>query len=276
MKLLKSMLALWIAACVAAFSASPAAAASVDGLPIHSTVQGEGQTIIFVHGWTCDESSWDGQVPAFKDDFRVVTLDLPGHGKSGSPATADDYSMDQFAAAVEAVRAELGADKVVLVGHSMGAGVIRTYALNYPDHVAGLVAVDGLLDARPWKKSAMRGQPMTIERRKAAIEGMFVEGTSEPLREKIRAMMLGSSDKTASGAANAMVAPEIQSDELIMAPALTVWAATREVDPEYSTKDMLPNWQEARLQGTGHFLMMEKPAEFNALLRQFIDQRAQF
>lgn len=272
MKLLRSVLAL----CVAALFATPATAASVDGLAIRSTVQGKGKTIIFVHGWTCDDSSWDGQIPAFTQDYRVVTLDLPGHGRSDSPATAEDYSMDQFAAAVEAVRAELGADKIMLVGHSMGAGVIRTYALNYPDHVAGLVAVDGLLDARPWKKSAMRGQPMTIERRKAAIEGMFVEGTSEALREKIRAMMLGSSDKTASGAATAMVAPEIQSDELILAPALTVWAATRAADPEYSTKDMVPNWQEVRLAGTGHFLMMEKPAEFNALLRQFIEQRAQF
>jgi pimeloyl-ACP methyl ester carboxylesterase len=272
MKLLKSMLAL----CTAALFSAPTLAASVDGLAIRSTVQGEGKTIVFVHGWTCDDSSWDGQVPDFMHDYRVVTLDLPGHGASDSPATADDYSIDQFAAAVEAVRAELGADKIVLVGHSMGAGVIRTYALNYPEHVAGLVAVDGLLDARPWTKSGMRGQPMTIERRKAAIEGMFVDGTSEPLREKILTMMLDSSEQTASGAANAMVAPEIQSDELIMAPALTVWAATREVDPEYSTKDMVPNWEDVRLEGTGHFLMMEKPAEFNALLRQFIEQRAEF
>lgn len=262
--------------CLALLTATSAGAASVDGLAIHSTVQGEGKTIIFVHGWTCDESSWDGQVPAFMQDYRVVTLDLPGHGKSESPTAADDYSVRQFAAAVEAVRAELGADKVVLVGHSMGAGVIRAYALNYPDQVAGLVAVDGLLDARPWVKFAARAQPMTLERRKAAVESMFVEGTSEPLRAKIRAMMLGASDKTARGAADAMVAPEIQSDDLIMAPALTVWAETRIEDPDYSTQDMVPNWSEVRLQGTGHFLMMEKPAEFNALLRQFIEQRAQF
>ena len=104
--------------------------------------------MIFVHGWTCDESSWAGQVPAFDDDYRVVTLDLPGHGKSEAPAP-DGFSMDLFASAVEAVRQEVGADKVVLVGHSMGAAVIREYALDYPAHVAGLVAVDGPLDMRP-------------------------------------------------------------------------------------------------------------------------------
>ena len=276
MKSLKLLVALCVGACMTALFVQPAAAASVDGLAIHSTVQGQGKTIIFVHGWTCDDSSWDNQVPAFMHDYRVVTLDLPGHGKSDSPAAEDDYSLNLFAAAVEAVRAEVGADKIVLVGHSMGAGVIRQYALNYPDHVAGLVAVDGLLDARPWISFPRRGQRMTLDRRKAAIEGMFIDSTTEPLRQKIRTMMMAASEKTANGAVNAMVAPEIQSDQLIMAPALTVWASTRVLDPKYSTKDMLPNWEDARLDDTGHFLMMEKPDQFNALLRSFIEQRAQF
>src|SRR5689334_1295691 len=92
-----------------------AAAATVDGIPIHSSSGGAGnRTIIFIHGWTCDSTSWDAQVPAFSKDYRVITLDLPGHGKSGSPKDGK-FSMDLFARAVEAVRAEAGADKVVLV-----------------------------------------------------------------------------------------------------------------------------------------------------------------
>jgi pimeloyl-ACP methyl ester carboxylesterase len=64
-----------------------ASAATVDGIPIHSTVRGSGpKTIVFVHGWTCDESSWREQVPFFEKNYRVITLDLPGHGKSGAPS----------------------------------------------------------------------------------------------------------------------------------------------------------------------------------------------
>ena len=145
------MLRMALALSLSLLTVEPAAAASVDGVEIHSTVAGNGpKTIIFVHGWTCDESSWAGQVPAFDDTYRVVTLDLPGHGKSDAPAP-DAFSMDLFAKAVEAVRQEVGADKVVLVGHSMGAVVIREYALDYPEHVAGLVAVDGPLDVRPFR-----------------------------------------------------------------------------------------------------------------------------
>ena len=71
---------------VIALYALPLAAASVDGLAIHSSTTGNGKaTVIFIHGWTCDSSSWAAQVPAFKNKYRVVTLDLPGPVKSASP-----------------------------------------------------------------------------------------------------------------------------------------------------------------------------------------------
>ena len=271
MKALRLLLALLMAA----FAGAPAVAASVDGLKLHYTAQGEGQTIIFVHGWTCDETSWSRQVPAFAEGYRVVTLDLPGHGRSDAPAQAD-FSMELFAAAVEAVRSEIGADRVVLVGHSMGAVVIRQYALAHPEHVAGLVAVDGLLDVRPFAAYAARAQPMTRERRVAAIEGMFVEETPETLREEIRTMMLAASEATAIGANGTILDPAIQSDRVISAPAMTVWAGNREMDTYRATRELLPDWEGRQIAGTGHFVMMEKPREFNTLLGDFLKQRADF
>jgi pimeloyl-ACP methyl ester carboxylesterase len=85
--------------------AAPLSAATVDGLTIHSSTTGSGPaTVIFVHGWTCDSSSWAAQVPAFAKKYRAVTIDLPGHGKSASPKDGK-LSMGLFARAVEAVRA---------------------------------------------------------------------------------------------------------------------------------------------------------------------------
>src|SRR4051794_25588246 len=81
-------------------------AATVDGLKIHSSTAGKGpKTVILVHGWTCDESTWTEQVPVLAKQNRVITLDLPGHGKSDSPKDGK-FSMALFARAVEAVRAE--------------------------------------------------------------------------------------------------------------------------------------------------------------------------
>jgi pimeloyl-ACP methyl ester carboxylesterase len=256
---------------------APAVAASVGDSDIHSTVRGTGdKTLIFVHGWTCDESSWAGQIPAFTGDYRVVTLDLPGHGKSEAPAQ-DAFSMDLFAKAVEAVRQEVGADKVVLVGHSMGAVVIREYALDYPQHVAGLVAVDGALDVRPFKDFPGFG-PLTPEARKQMVEGMFVPATTPALREQILAMMLGAPESTAVGASSAMFSPALQqqASATIAAPALSVWAGSNAFPNPEATKEVVPDWAQEKFAGTGHFLMMEDPARFNATLRTFLEQRAKF
>src|SRR6185295_4276426 len=141
--------------------ASTASAATVDGLKIHSASAGSGSTtLVLVHGWTCDSSSWAAQVPVLSKKYRVLTLDLPGHGQSGSPADGK-FSMDLFARAVEAVRAEVKVDRIVLVGHSLGAAVIRQYARLYPQHAAALVAVDGPLDLRLGMPEGFTPPPLT-------------------------------------------------------------------------------------------------------------------
>jgi pimeloyl-ACP methyl ester carboxylesterase len=261
--------------CLVALFAGPALAASVNGLNIHTTVQGKGPTIIFVHGWTCDETSWSRQVAAFAKDYRVVTLDLPGHGRSDAPARASDFSMKLFAAAVEAVRRDVGADRVVLVGHSMGVMVIRQYALEHPEHVAGLVAADGLLDVRPW--ASLKVPPMTMERRVAGIDGMFVPQTKPALRQEIKTMMLAAPEATAIGANAAMLDPAVQADQrVITAPALSIFASQRTFGLETNTRERVPDWHSVTIPETGHFVMMEKPDAFNALLRDFLEKRAKY
>jgi len=244
-------------------------------LKIHYSVHGRGPTIVFVHGWTCDESSWTYQVPAFSKDYRVVTLDLPGHGKSGSPREKD-FSMDLFADAVEAVRGAVRAERVVLVGHSMGVVVIRQYALKYPAHVAGLVAADGPLDVRSFAARAGGQPPMTLEQRGKMIDGMFVPQTPQRLRARIRKMMLATPAATANGAGAAMFDPRIQSAQIITAPALTIYAGTALFPRNQSAKEMLPNWESTQIAGSGHFVMMENPKQFNRLLREFLQNRAKY
>ena len=258
--------------------ALPVSAASVDGISINSTTTGKGPTLVFVHGWTCDLSSWTAQVPEFAKHYRVITLDLPGHGKSGSPKDGK-FSMDLFAKAVEAVRAEAGADRIVLIGHSMGAPVIRQYAHNYPQHVAGLVAVDGPLDMRAFgaPQPGQGGPPqMTgpegLKAREGMIRGMFVATTPEPLQKHILAMMLGAPEATANGAMAAVFDPSIRWTDAIRAPSYEVVAGTGRVPDAAAMKDVLPTFEATQLAGTGHFLMMEKPDEFNRLLTGFLDK----
>ena len=78
------------------------------------------------------------------------------------------------------------------------------------------------------------------------------------------------------GAAAAMFDPRIQSGSIITAPALTIYAGSPFFPRDQSTKEMLPNWESVQVPGTGHFVMMEKPTEFNRLLEEFLKKRAQY
>jgi pimeloyl-ACP methyl ester carboxylesterase len=257
-----------------AFSiAAVASAASVDGIAIHSTVRGRGpKTIVFVHGWTCDESSWQYQVPVFSKDYRVITLDLPGHGKSGSP-THGSLTMELFAKSIEAVRVESTAGKIVLVGHSMGTPVIREYVRRYPANVAGLVPVDGVLhlsgSPNAPNPERMKG-PDGLKNREAMIRGMFGKSATPAIQKHILNMMLEAPETTAYQAMAATFAASNWIEETFPVPAFGIYADhSASYDPVYFKK-VFPNGAAVEVPGTGHFVMMEKPEEFNKLLLDFL------
>ena len=259
-----------------------AVGATVDDVQIHSSSVGSGPTILFVHGWTCDSTSWAGQVSPLSGSYRVITLDLPGHGKTPPPKDGV-FSMDLFARTVEAVRAESGAAQVVLVGHSMGAMVIRQYAIRHPDRVAGLVAVDGPLDMRNFVRQAAeenesgKEQSLTRENRKQMITGMFIEETPDEVRERVLAMMLQPSEATAMGAVSAMFDRNNDTaDKIVSSPALIIDAGTlsqeRIAKRNEKTKEVVPAVRSIQVEGTGHFLMMEKPQVCNELIQDFLNK----
>jgi pimeloyl-ACP methyl ester carboxylesterase len=101
---------------------------------------------------------------------------------------------------------------------------------------------------------------------------MFIAETPAALQDKILKMMLAAPEATAVGAMNAMFDPAIRWTDVIRTPALSVYAGTAQVPNAATTKEVFPNHEATQLAGTGHFLMMEKPAEFNRLLAGFLDK----
>jgi pimeloyl-ACP methyl ester carboxylesterase len=263
-------------------------AASVDGIKIHSSTAGKGpKTVILVHGWTCDETTWNAQVPELSKEYRVVTLDLPGHGQSGAPKDGK-LSMELFARAVEAVRKNSKAERVVVVGHSMGTPVVIEYARLFPKHTTALVFVDGLVNLtvapasstgsgtgsgpRVPNPSQMTG-PEGVKARETMIRGMFSASTTPAMQQHILSMMLAAPESTAVGAMQATFDPAYWKGDVFTEPVLGLYADhSRSGDREYM-KTHFPNMDYEEISGTGHFLMMEKPEEFNRLLIAFLDKQ---
>lgn len=121
----------------ASFAAGPA------GQRIHYRDQGrrDGRTIVLLHGSNSSLQTWEPLVKRLGGDYRIVTLDLPGHGLTGG--TPDkDYSAAGMIAAVDVVAAKLGLDHFILGGNSMGGWVAWRYALAEPGRVDALLLLD--------------------------------------------------------------------------------------------------------------------------------------
>lgn len=119
----------------------PHVAYSKDGTSIAYEVFGAGDpTLIFVHGWSCDSRYWRAQVPEFSKKYRVVVIDLAGHGHSGMSRIT--YRLSSFGEDVKAVTKAVGSNRVILIGHSMGGPVVAEAARLMPDRVIGLIGID--------------------------------------------------------------------------------------------------------------------------------------
>jgi pimeloyl-ACP methyl ester carboxylesterase len=101
--------------------------------------EGKGDPIIFLHGLGSYAPAWTKSIEGLSDRYRCIALDLPGYGKSSKGKY--EASMTYYATIVKDFMEQLGLEKVVLAGHSMGGQIAMTAALAYPDQVEKLILV---------------------------------------------------------------------------------------------------------------------------------------
>lgn len=98
----------------------------------------DGAPLVLIHGAQSSLHTWQGWVDALGDRYRLISIDLPGHGLTGQ-TSEDDYSLDAMTRFTKDIIDLFGLKKVVLAGNSMGGSVALKFALEYPGHVRALV-----------------------------------------------------------------------------------------------------------------------------------------
>ena len=259
--------------------AAESKSAHVDGLKIHYTNYGQGpMAVVFVHGWTCDESVWEGQGTALvAQNIRAITIDLPGHGQSDKPQIA--YTPDLSARAIAAVLDHAEVKTSVLVGHSLGTAAIRQMYRHSPGRVAALVVVDGAL--RPFGDAAMlenfigplRG-PNYEKEMARSIDGMTQQVADPSARERIKASMGRSPQHVTVSAMEATLDPTLWKPDMIDVPVLMIMARNPRWNTDYEqfVQSFIPTLDYQVWDDVSHFLMMEKPREFTDSLVGFMRQ----
>jgi pimeloyl-ACP methyl ester carboxylesterase len=148
---------------------------------------GDGEIdLLLVHGITESRRTWDPLLDALAAEFRVINVDLPGHGES---EPVDTYGLDRLAADIGAVVAEVGNGTPLAVGHSLGGFVVSVYAAEHP--VRAALNVDQPLALAAFKDQLGAAEPMLRgEGFDAVIGGMF-DGFMAPLHDAEKERLSG-------------------------------------------------------------------------------------
>jgi pimeloyl-ACP methyl ester carboxylesterase len=245
---------------------------------VHYKSYGKGsEALVLIHGWSCNLDYWRDQVPDFAKRSRVIAIDLPGHGESDKPQVA--YTMDLFATAIDAVMRDAKVKRAVLVGHSMGTPIARQFYRKYPQKTLAIVIVDGAL--RPFgDKKIMEGfiagvrSPNYKVAGKQMMAGMAGPNLSLEVRERIQTSFLNTPQQVLVSAMEGMADDSIWGQDKINVPVLAVLAKSPfwPADTEQFYRSIAPNLDFQMWEGVGHFLMMEKPKQFNDVVIAFLNK----
>jgi pimeloyl-ACP methyl ester carboxylesterase len=252
---------------------------SKDGTPISYEIYGAGEpTLVFVHGWSCDARYWRIQIPHFSKEHRVVVLDLAGHGHSGM--TRMKYTMGAFGEDVRAVAGAAGSDRVILIGHSMGGSVIAEAARLMPNRVIGLIGIDTLenieypMSFEEFKKTIAPLEKDFRTGSRQFVGEMILPQTNPKLREWILSDVSAAPPAIALSAMTEMMTQYITGEaarvfERIRIPVITINGDLWPINYEANRRHMF-SFNAIVLKEADHFLMMDRPEEFNRALEKAI------
>jgi pimeloyl-ACP methyl ester carboxylesterase len=252
--------------------------AKLDGARIHYKSYGKGkEALVLIHGWTCNLDNWRDQIPDFAKRNRVIALDLPGHGQSDKPEIP--YTMDLFANAIDAVLRDAKVERAVLVGHSMGTPVARQFYRKYPQKTLAIVIVDGGL--RPFGTKEMRENFISMFRspnyKQAGMQmlSQMAPTLSAEGKERVNASFANTPQYVVVGAMEGMNDDALYGPDKINVPVFAILAKSPfwPADTEEFLRGLAPDLELQWFEGVSHFLMMEKPKQFNDAVIAFLNKK---
>lgn len=215
--------------------------------------KGEGEPLFLLHGNGEDGTYFVNQLSFFSDKYRVIAVDTRGHGKS--PRGTAPFTMDQFAADLQALMEKLQISRAIILGFSDGANIAMKFALKYPDRVKALILNGGNLDTKGVKRSIQI--PIEIGYRFAKL----FAGKSKEAKTHMEILGLMVNE------------PNIRPEELraIQAPTLVI-AGTKDMIKQSHTEmiaESIPNAKLSIIPGN-HFIANKNAEVFNKEVEAFL------
>lgn len=263
------------------------------GVNLYYEDQGEGTPLIFVHGWTCSSKVWQKNTPNLVKQFRVVTLDLRGHGNSVK--TLEGHNVPQYARDVRALIEYLGLNDAVLIGWSLGGPVVLSYWQQFAgdSRLKGIGLIDfnsSPLSSATWNSHRLNN--FNLDGMNAGFVAMLDDPAGfaavfakrmffrEQVSEADLSWITAEIRKTPPWIATAIYSDYLTSDYTGVLPTITLPGIVFAADSPIAEKGLaqgrylaglMPLGQCVEFDDAGHILFYEQPAKFNAAISCFVN-----
>jgi 3-oxoadipate enol-lactonase len=236
---------------------------------------GDGVPIVFLHGVGSDKSVWHPQLEHFGQSRRAIAFDYPGYGES-DPAT-EGTSRDNYAVAILSAMDALGVERAHICGLSLGGVVAIAMHHSAPDRCASLILADTFAvhpEGRAIYDRSLAGSRDLPAMAEARVDVLLAQPADPQVRREVVETM-SRIDPAAYriGAEAVWLADQRARAGAINMPTLVVVGDQDLVTPLDLSNELVDIIPDARLQviiGAGHLGNLEKPAEFNAIVDDFI------
>lgn len=258
-----------------------------NGITIGYSDRGTGLPVVFLHAFPLNRTMWTAQEDVLSSQFRIITIDLRGHGESDAPLW--HYSLDQSADDVRALLDHLSIQQAVLVGLSMGGYVLFAFYRTYAERVKGLVLADTRAQADTPEGKEGRSQMAQTAYKKGptAIADIMIPKLLSPATiqtrpevvQRVRAMIEGNQISGIAGDLMAM-AERLDSVPLLKQIACPTQIIVGELDratPPADAKlmaEQIPGARLALIPNAAHLANLEQPEAFNQIICSFMSQVA--
>ncbi len=265
----------------------------VNGLTFRVLDLGSGPAVLLVHGWPDSSYIWRHGIPVLVNaGYRVIAPDLPGFGQSDRPAEVDAYKQRAILGYLKGILADLGVERVRVVGHDWGASISWLYALSFPTEVEQLVTLsvghplagreDGLSQ---WEKHwyflwfLFPGvAEATFPKNNWALFREFLRGAGD-MEHYIEDLSRPGALAATLNMYRANISPTAVGGDAptlppVQCPTMGIWGtedlAMTESQMQNSSKYIKGSWRYERIEGAGHWLTTDAPDRINTLLLDFL------
>jgi len=246
---------------------------------------GPGTAVVLLHAFPFNASMWQPQIDSLGERFRFIAPNLKGFGASDAPEGEAAYSMDRYADEVKALVDELGLDRFVLAGLSMGGYIALAYMRTYADGVAALVLADTRAEADPpeGKDKRSNQQKLVLQEGTAGLietltGALLAESTRANKPDVVKNVQAAMENPAAGfiGALEAMKNRIDSTDALaqITVPTLVIVGENDGITPPEAARKLhehIGGSQLVVIPDAGHISNMESPEAFNGALAEFLN-----